>query len=170
MYPLRLANAPQRAHVPQVGNPCYRRIIAKDWSEWRWALSFYGVENWLFLRIMCGRKRLDPFFRLHEASEVTFVQTRFLSCCFLLVRYGIKARLARTVTKTSGVASPKILVGGQMFDCRRIILFCLEKRLSKHKMTIFSKNLGGSTAPLAPPGYAFGQDCRYSMEQNTNCL
>ena len=30
-----------------------------------------------------------------------------------------------------------------MFDFRRITLFCLEKHLSKHKMTIFSKNLGG---------------------------
>jgi len=29
-----------------------------------------------------------------------------------------------------------------MFDFRRITLFCLEKRLSKHKMTIFSKNVG----------------------------
>jgi len=28
-----------------------------------------------------------------------------------------------------------------MFDFRRITLFCLEKRLSKHKVTIFSKNL-----------------------------
>jgi len=35
------------------------------------------------------------------------------------------------------------LGGGEMFDFRRITLFCLEKRLSKHKMTIFSKNLGG---------------------------
>jgi len=31
-----------------------------------------------------------------------------------------------------------------MFDFRRITLFCLEKRLSKHKITIFSKNLGGA--------------------------
>jgi len=30
-----------------------------------------------------------------------------------------------------------------MFDFRRITLFCVEKRLSKHKMTICSKNLGG---------------------------
>jgi len=30
-----------------------------------------------------------------------------------------------------------------MFDLRRITLFCLEKRLSKHKMTMFSKHLGG---------------------------
>jgi len=31
-----------------------------------------------------------------------------------------------------------------MFDFRQITLFCLEKRLSKHKMTIFSKHFGGS--------------------------
>jgi len=41
----------------------------------------------------------------------------------------------------SGVGSPKIWGGGKnflgtnMFDFRRITLFCLEKRLSKHKMT-----------------------------------
>jgi len=40
-----------------------------------------------------------------------------------------------------------------MLDIRRITLFCLEKRLSKHKMIIFSKNLGvhGPFAPLATP-------------------
>jgi len=37
-----------------------------------------------------------------------------------------------------------------MFDFRRITLFCLGKHLSKHKMTIFSKNLGGH-GPFAPP-------------------
>jgi len=31
-----------------------------------------------------------------------------------------------------------------MLDFRRITLFCLEKRLSKHKMAIFSKNFGGN--------------------------
>ena len=45
---------------------------------------------------------------------------------------------------TSGVASPKIgrgkkIGGGKMLDFRQITLFCLEKRLSKHKMAIFSK-------------------------------
>jgi len=39
--------------------------------------------------------------------------------------------------------------GGKMFDFSRITLFSLEKRLSKHKMTIFSKSLGGM-APLPP--------------------
>jgi len=41
-----------------------------------------------------------------------------------------------------------------MFDFRRITLFCLEKRLSKHKITIFSKNLRGH-GPFAPPGYTY---------------
>jgi len=42
-----------------------------------------------------------------------------------------------------------------MFDVRRITLFCLEKRFSKHKMTIFSKNLGRH-GTFGPPGYAYG--------------
>jgi len=48
--------------------------------------------------------------------------------------------------------------GGQMFDFRRITLFCLEKRLSKNKMTMFFKNFVGSMALLAPPGYAYEQN------------
>jgi len=38
-----------------------------------------------------------------------------------------------------------------MFDLRRIKLFCLEKRLSKHKMTISSKNFLGGMTPSSPP-------------------
>ena len=50
--------------------------------------------------------------------------------------------------------------GAEMFDFRRTTLFCLEKRLSKHKMTICSKNLGG-VAPLPTPVYAYVcQSCR----------
>ena len=42
-----------------------------------------------------------------------------------------------------------------MLDFRQITLFCLEKRLSKHKMTIFSKSLAGAW-PLWPlPSYAY---------------
>ena len=37
-----------------------------------------------------------------------------------------------------------------MFDFTRTTLFCLDKRLSKHKMTIFSKCLGGH-GPFGPP-------------------
>ena len=58
--------------------------------------------------------------------------------------------LYKSLHSLSGVASPKTWVGGKMFDFRRITLFCLEKRLSKHKMTIFSKNLGGH-GPFSPP-------------------
>jgi len=41
-----------------------------------------------------------------------------------------------------------------MFVFGGMTLFCLEKRLSKHKMTIFSNNLGGH-GPFGPPGYAY---------------
>jgi len=56
------------------------------------------------------------------------------------------------VVLSSGVASPKIwgaknLGWVKMFDFGRITLFCLEKRLSKHKITIFSKTFWG-TWPL----------------------
>jgi len=44
-----------------------------------------------------------------------------------------------------------------MFDFGRITLFCLGKRLSKHKMTIFSKTLGGAWPLWPSPGYAYGQ-------------
>jgi len=44
---------------------------------------------------------------------------------------------------------PKNFGGAKLSDFRRIPLFCLLKRLSKHKMTIFSKNLGGH-GPFGP--------------------
>jgi len=47
----------------------------------------------------------------------------------------------------------------KMFNFRRITIFCSEKRLSKHTMTICSKNLGGM-APLLPPGYAYALEPR----------
>jgi len=56
-----------------------------------------------------------------------------------------------TLLAGSGVASPDIF-GGEMFDFRRITLFCLKIRLSKYKMTIFSKNVGGAARILL--GYA----------------
>ena len=58
-------------------------------------------------------------------------------------------------------------VGGKMFDFRRITLFCLEKCLSKHKMTIFSENLGGPWPlwlPLATPT-ALPSLCRHTYVQ-----
>jgi len=60
--------------------------------------------------------------------------------------------MALTQAVGSGVASPKI-GGVKMIDFRRITLFCVEKRISKHKMTIFSKNLGDH-GPFRPPSLA----------------
>jgi len=42
-------------------------------------------------------------------------------------------------------------LGGQNVWFKRITLFCLEKRLSMHELTIFSKNLGVAW-PFDPPG------------------
>jgi len=51
-------------------------------------------------------------------------------------------------------SQPKNILGDKMFDFRRITLFCLEKLLSKHKITIFSKYLGGR-GPFSLPSYAY---------------
>jgi len=59
----------------------------------------------------------------------------------------------------SDVASPEIW-GGKMFDFRQITLLCLEKRFSKHKITILSKNLGGN-GPFVPPVYAYGNNWEF---------
>ena len=82
---------------------------------------------------------------------------------------------------TSGVASPKIgrgkkIGGGKMLDFRQITLFCLEKRLSKHKMAIFSKNLEGHGhfgPPPATPMPTFFKESHmffYLCSKKTNTL
>ena len=73
-------------------------------------------------------------------------------------RFGVLVVIRRpgNYAPPSGVANPKfgggqkILRGAKMLDFRRITLFCLEKRLSKHKMTMFSKHFGGPSL-LCPP-------------------
>jgi len=65
-----------------------------------------------------------------------------------------------------GVASQKFgrakkFRGGQKFDFIRIGLFCLEKRLSNHKITIFSKNVGGPWLLWPTSGYAYGPVARF---------
>jgi len=56
-----------------------------------------------------------------------------------------------------------------MFDFTRITLFYLKKRLSKHKMTIFSKHFGGHGSCGAPPAYAYGSIAIIVFETR-NCL
>ena len=63
--------------------------------------------------------------------------------------------------QVSSVASPKIL-GDKRFVFRRITLFCLGYRLSKHKMAISSKNLGGPW-PARPPGYTYTSGCSFRL-------
>ena len=58
---------------------------------------------------MCGTKHLDLFFRLHEASEVLSFSPGFSLVACLMVRYGIKARLAPTVTKATDIPRSKML-------------------------------------------------------------
>ena len=70
-----------------------------------------------------------------------------------------------TRASCTGVASPKIF-WGKMFDFMRITLFCLENRLSKHKMTIISKNLRGHGPFRPPPGYDCGFMNRNVFLQN----
>jgi len=47
-------------------------------------------------------------------------------------------------------------VGAKIVDFRRVTVFCLGYRLSKHNMTRYAKNLGGmGHGPLGTPGYAY---------------
>jgi len=68
-----------------------------------------------------------------------------------------------TIHEGSGVASPKTweapnkFGAGKMLDFWRITLFCLEERLSRHKMTMFFEIFWGGMAALAPPAYAYSR-------------
>jgi len=96
---------------------------------------------------ICCYKALAEVESLHT-SQMLSLQEQFIGLAYklLLHRRGLKQWRSQ----------PKHLGGAKMFDFRRITLFCLEKRLSKHKMTIFSKRLGGSWPLWLPLGYACG--------------
>jgi len=78
--------------------------------------------------------------------------------CFGSVEHGhnVFHYLGYSGVVSTNLGRAKKFWGGKMPDFRRITLFFMEKRLSKHKMTIFSKNLGGH-CPSAPPGYAYAK-------------
>jgi len=67
-----------------------------------------------------------------------------------------RANLKQFLSERQWRSQPKNFGGAKMFDFRRITLFCMEKRLSKHKKTIFSKQLWGY-GPFVPPGYTYGE-------------
>jgi len=70
-------------------------------------------------------------------------------------------------SQPKNLVGAKKIGGAKMFDFRRITLFCLEKRLSKHKMTIFSKNSEGDVAPLPHTGYAYGSESFYLFDRRS---
>jgi len=74
----------------------------------------------------------------------------WLSSSALLNPYILTNFSAFSASKLFAVAFPvQKFWGARMFNFRRITLFSLEKRLSKHKMTIFSKRC--RPRPLWPP-------------------
>jgi len=59
--------------------------------------------------------------------------------------------------RTSAVAQPaQNFEGAKIFYFRLTPVFCLENRLSKHKMTRYSKNLRGPWPFWLPLGNAYG--------------
>jgi len=104
--------------------------------------TFYATcANLVIINAGIGKTGL-----LHNHEHLNIVSNRGLQVALSYILCIAQRRLDRVTT--SGVASPKIWRGpkkfgrAKMFDFRRMTLFCLEKRLSKHKITIFSKNLG----------------------------
>jgi len=113
------------------------------------------------------RNNLCGFVQRCASSSNFFIRSLLKVWCFLQIIIFPPLfnapiwRWPAAVDATAGAlfhwrSQPKIL-GREMFDFRRITLFCLEKRLSKHKMTIFSKIWGGMAllAPLTTPMRCF---------------
>jgi len=91
----------------------------------------------------CGIKSASrSAVRLYNVSQYYIVQ------CQGLAR--VKSVLCNVVASPKIWEGPKNLGGAKMLDFRRITLFCLEKRLSKHKITTFSKNFGWCHGPSGP--------------------
>jgi len=85
----------------------------------------------------------------HWASNSADKLLYFQEALVLYILYLITCSGKQWRSQPKNLGGPKCMILGE------IILFCLDKRLSKHKMTIFSKSLGGND-PFAPPGYAYG--------------
>jgi len=102
------------------------------------------------------RLKLVNYPRIDNAHKI---RKKILVVCYVAVICTItKGKEQIRAGVFSGVASPEIrggqkIMGGKMSDFRRITVFCFEKRLSKYKMTISSKNLGvhGPFAPWLRP-------------------
>ena len=102
--------------------------------------------------------------RVANVDQEQSLTTQTKNCQSLLPKEIIDSELqfAHGVIEVFGssVANPKFWegkkCGGKILDFRLATVFCMGYRLSKHKMTIYSKTLGGGHGPVGPPGYAYG--------------
>ena len=111
------------------------------------------------------RKNSPKWFVLHKNKSGRTKQTQY-QCKHNRPAWTRSTIRKITSTKQIKTQCQKIWMSFDCADCNcnqakisggQETLFCLEKCISKHNMTIFSKNLGEVMAPFAPAGYAY--DC-----------
>jgi len=100
-----LTKAIAAAFSPRVAvwGPCHRRVSAKNWSEWRWPLSFKWRRQLVVVTHNVWNKTPESIFQIIWGQWSTFVQPGSISCCFLWVKYGVKARLAPAVATAADI-------------------------------------------------------------------
>jgi len=117
--------------------------------------SKYQAQAWLLLKSFSIRN--EEFRTISTPISVpfsTYISTKFtvlamegprlVICEVISYRTEIQVPLHRCSLRcVQWRSQPKNSGGVKMLDFRQITLFCLEYRLSKHKMTICSENSGG---------------------------
>jgi len=159
------------------------KISIEDWSAWRSAISFYGIENWLLLRIMCGTKRLNQFFRLLEASEVRYFRSAQASLSFMGIErrakapgfwnltflYYIFSKNSRFLgSRRKNEISSSLFAPGKLFMVGKLRWWHPRRKNSSdaHALVTFLGEIRGK----GKTSLHCSRGCRYSMEQNVNCL
>jgi len=113
-----------------------------QWGKQLWATRVLQVDIAWTNQDRNQRKQTAQMFTLKFSKNTNdFPFRKFSSDCGLAI--------------SQWRSQPKNLGGPKVYDFMRITLFSLEKRLSKHKMTIFSKNLVGAWPLWPPSGYAY---------------
>jgi len=98
---------------------------------------------------------VKSFRKKRDSSRVTSISQHDSSHTITAIRVSLMmnstfySNRVQWRSQPKNLGGAKKLGGAKMFDIRWKILFCLEKRLSKHKMIIFSKNFWGAW-PLWP--------------------
>ena len=124
-------------------------MLSQLWRDWKAAheIEWLMADETCMPACVCLLRILKGYWLITKTKKQKIVSL-FCWCVvylFLAENLYFESQTNRTLKtyprfkncfRRSGVASPKFL-GGEMLDFRRITLFCLEKRLLKHKMTIF---------------------------------